>query len=79
MKVFEAALLLVVGTILLTFSSLSFMLASRAFTLSNPALFVEVLFAAGVVFAVLGSRGLYRVHRALSGRGSASSAQAASV
>ena len=79
MKVFEAALLLVVGTVLLTFSSLSFMLAPRALTWSNPALLVEVSFAAGAVFAVLGIRGLYRLHQVLSGRRSASSAQAASV
>ena len=79
MKVLEAALLLVVGTVLLTFSSLSFMLAPRAFTGSNPDLLVEVLFAAGAVFAVLGIHGLYRVHRALPSSGSASTAHTAAV
>lgn len=79
MKVFEASLLLVVGTVLLTFSSLSFMLTPRALTWSNPGLFVEALLVAGVAFAALGIRGLYRVYRALSGRGSASTAQTAAV
>ena len=70
MKIIESALLLVAGTALLTFSAISLGLFPRSLTLSNPNLLVEALAIAGVVFLALGARGLYRVHRALSGNGS---------
>ncbi|SFL27935.1 hypothetical protein [Rhodanobacter glycinis] len=70
MKVFESALLLVVGTALLTFSAISLGLFPRPLTLSNPTLFVEALAIAGLVLFGLGVRGLYRVHRVISGNSS---------
>ncbi|MCW5577979.1 MAG: hypothetical protein KIS89_05005 [Dokdonella sp.] len=70
MKVVESALLLVVGTALLTFSAISFGLFPRPLSLGNPTLLVEALAIAGLAFFALGVRGLYRVHRAISGNGS---------
>ena len=70
MKIVEPALLLVMGTVLLTFSAISFGLFPRSPTFSNPTLLVEALAAAGLVFFGLGARGLYRVHRTVSGNGS---------
>ena len=67
MKIIESALLLVVGTALLTFSAISLVLFPRPLTFSNPTLFVEALAIAGFAFFGLGTRGLYRVHRAISG------------
>jgi hypothetical protein len=70
MKVLESALLLVAGTALLTFSAISLGLFPRPLTLGNPTLLVEALAVAGLAFVALGCRGLYRVHRAISGNGS---------
>ena len=67
MKVIESALLLVAGTALLTFSAISLGLFPRPLTFSNPTLFVEALAISGFAFFGLGTRGLYRVHRAISG------------
>jgi len=67
MKIIESALLLVVGTALLTFSTISLGLFPRPLTLSNPTLFVEALAIAGLALFGLGARGLHRVHRAISG------------
>lgn len=75
MKVIESALLLVIGTALLTFSALSLGLFPRPLTLSNPTLFVEALAIAGVAFFGLGARGLYRVQRAISGNVSLASSR----
>jgi len=69
MKVVESALLLVVGTVLLTFSAISFGLFPRSPTFGNPTLLVEALAVAGLVFFGLGALGLYRVHRAVSANG----------
>jgi len=66
MKVIESALLLVVGTALLTFSALSLELFPRPLTFGNPTLFVEALAIAGLAFFGLGARGIYQVHRAIS-------------
>ncbi|MGN6280355.1 hypothetical protein [Frateuria sp.] len=70
MKVIEPALLLVAGTVLLTFSAISFGLFPRPLTFGNPTLLVEALAVAGLVLFGLGARGLYHVHRAVSGNGS---------
>lgn len=70
MKVIEPALLLVVGTALLTFAAISLGLFPHPLSLGNPTLLVEALAIAGLVFFGLGARGLYRVQRALSGHGS---------
>ena len=67
MKVIESALLLVVGTALLTFSAISLGFFPRPLTFSNPTLLVEALAIAGLAFFGLGARGLYRVHRVISG------------
>jgi hypothetical protein len=77
MKVLESSVLLVAGAILLTFAGLSYGLFPRPLTLGNPGLFMEALFLAGVVFAGLGVRGLYRIHCALSGIGSSPTRAAA--
>jgi hypothetical protein len=69
MKVFESALFLVVGSALLTFAAIAFALSQHPLTLANPGMFVEALGAAGAVFIGLGARGLYRLHRTLSGAG----------
>ena len=69
MKVIGSALLLVVGTALLTFSAISLGLFPRPLSLGNPTFFMEALALAGFVFFFLGARGLYRVHRATSGNG----------
>ena len=66
MKVIESALLLVIGTALLTFSAISLGLFPRPLTFSNPTLFVEALAIAGFAFFGLGTRGLYRVPPAIS-------------
>jgi hypothetical protein len=79
MKVIESALLLVVGTALLTFSAISLGLFPRPLTLSNPTLFVEALAIAGLAFFGLGARGLYRVHRAISGNVSLASSRGAAA
>ena len=65
MKVLESALLLVAGSVLLTFAGLSFGLFPRPITSTNPSLLVEALGIAGIVFFGLGCRGLYRIHQAL--------------
>lgn len=67
MKVVESALLLVAGTALLAFSAISFGLFPRPLALGNPTLLVEALAVAGLVLFGLGARGLYRVHRVISG------------
>ena len=67
MKVIESALLLVVGTALLTFSAISLGFFPRPLTFSNPSLFVETLAIVGFAFLGFGARGVYRVHRAISG------------
>ena len=67
MKVIESALLLVVGTALLTFSAIALGLFPRPLTFSDPRLFVDALGIAGLAFLGLGARGLYQVHRAISG------------
>lgn len=66
MKVLESSAFLVAGTILLTFAGLSYGFFPRPFTLSNPGLFMEALFVAGIIFAGLGVRGIYRIHCVLS-------------
>ncbi|HEV7122077.1 MAG TPA: hypothetical protein VGN24_01455 [Rhodanobacter sp.] len=80
MRVLESVVLLVIGTVLLTFSSLSlFLLSPHPPRLDNPDLFVVALFVAGLVFAGLGIRGMYRIHRALSCGAHAGSKQAATA
>ena len=66
MKVIESALLLVVGTALITFSAISFVLWPRPLSLENPTLLMQVIALAGVLFIGLGARGIYRVHLAIS-------------
>ena len=66
MKVFESAWSLMLGSSLLTFTTMCFAVSQRAPTLSNPGLFVEAVGFAGAVFVFLGARGLYRLHKALS-------------
>jgi hypothetical protein len=77
MKVLGSSALLVVGTVLLTFTGLSYSLFPRPLTLGNPGLFMEALFFAGIVFAGLGVRRLYRIHCVLSGMGSSPTRAAA--
>lgn len=67
MKIVESALLLVAGTVLLAFSAISLGLFPRPLALGNPTLLVEALAVAGLILFALGVRGLYRVHRAISG------------
>ena len=69
MKVFESALLLVVGTILIAFSAISFGLFPRPLSLNNPTLLVELIGISGVIVFGLGARGLHRIHRTISGGG----------
>lgn len=69
MRVFESALLLVAGSVLLTFAGVSFGLFPRPVTPTNPSLLVEALGVAGLVLFGLGCRGLYRIHRALGNSG----------
>ena len=66
MKVFEAAALLVLGTVLLTFVSIAFLLFPRPLSLSNPTLFMEGLCIAGLAFLALATRKLLRISRAVS-------------
>ena len=66
MKVFEAAALLVLGTVLLTFVSIAFLLFPRPLSLSNPTLFMEGLFMTGIAFMALATRKLLRISRAVS-------------
>jgi hypothetical protein len=79
MKIIGSALLLVVGTALLTFSAISLGLFPRPLTLSNPNLLIEALAIAGVVFLALGARGLYRVHRVFSGNGALAPSRSAAA
>ncbi len=67
MKVFESALLFVVGTVLLTFTGISYSFYPRPLTLAQPQLLTEALAVAGLVFATMGIRGLYRIQRIVSG------------
>lgn len=61
MKLIESALLLVIGSVLVTFAGISLALFPRPFTLANPTLLVEAFGIAGLVLAGLGARGIYRV------------------
>ncbi|MGD9582158.1 MAG: hypothetical protein AB7V26_00605 [Lysobacterales bacterium] len=72
----ESALLLVVGTVLLTFTGISFGFYPRPLTLVNPYLLIEALAIAGLVFAIMGIRGLQRVQRIVSENRSSRSGQA---
>ena len=65
MKVLESAVLLVIGTILVTFGVLSFLLFPRPLSFSNPTFFVQALAAAGAILFALGARGLFLVSRSL--------------
>lgn len=65
MKTFEAAVLLVLGTVLITFVSVSFVLFARPLSLSNPGLLMECLFVGGLVFVALAVRKLAQINRAL--------------
>lgn len=65
MKVLESAVLLVMGTTLVTFGVLSFLLFPRPLSLTNPTLLVQVIAAAGAVLFALGARGLFLISRAL--------------
>ena len=65
MKLLEAAQLLVIGTVLLTFTTLSHLLFPHPLTLGNPGLFVEALFLAGLAFAGLAVRKLVFLGRVL--------------
>jgi len=67
MRIFASALLLVAGTVLMTFVALSFRLFPRPLSMHNPHLLVEALGAAGAVFFGMGARGLYQVGRSRSG------------
>lgn len=64
MKILSSALLLVVGTALLTFFGMSFAMFPRPLAATNPTLLVEAIGVAGALLAGLGSRGLFRVHQA---------------
>ena len=75
MKILESALLLVVGTSLLTFVALSFAMFPRPLTATNPTLLVEAMGVAGALLVGLGGRGLYRVHQALRGNSGPSAMQ----
>jgi protein-S-isoprenylcysteine O-methyltransferase Ste14 len=66
-------LLLIVGTVLLTFTGIAFALFDRPLGLGGSSLFLEAVLVAGAVFAAMGVRGLYRVHRTLLGNGPTSS------
>jgi hypothetical protein len=79
MKVIESALLLVAGTAFLTFSAISLALFPRPLTFSNPTLLVEALAIAGLAFFGIGARGLYRVHRAITGNGSSAPSRGAAA
>lgn len=68
MKVFASAVLLVLGSSLLTFTAVCFAVSQRAPTLSNPGFLVEALGMAGAVFGYLGARGLHGVHQTLNGK-----------
>lgn len=65
MKTFEAAALLVLGTILMTFVGMSFLLFSRPLSLNNPNLLMECLFVGGLAFVALGVRKLAHLNRAI--------------
>ena len=68
MKVFASAALLVAGTVLLTFTAMSFGLFPRQLSSDNPTLLLEALAVAGAVFFAIGARGLHRIQRELGGR-----------
>lgn len=66
MKPLESAALLIVGSSLLTFSSLAlFVVAPHPPRLANPDLLVDAMFAGGGVLLGLGLRGLCQLRRAL--------------
>lgn len=68
MKTIEAAALLVTGTVLLTFSSLSFLMFPRPLTFSNPELLVEATFVAGALLAGMAARKLRHMHQMMPGQ-----------
>jgi hypothetical protein len=61
MKIFPYAVFLIIGTVLLTFAVLSFILFPRSFSINNADLLVEALFVAGIFVLGLGARGLYHI------------------
>lgn len=73
MKVFEAAVFLVFGTALVMSVTMSFLLFPHPLSLSNPTLFMEGIFIAGLVFVGLAARKLLHINRTLSGRASSAS------
>lgn len=60
MKIFPAVTFLVIATMMLSFSAISFMLFPRPLSLENPNLLVEIIFAAGLVFMAISIRQLHR-------------------
>lgn len=62
MKIFASAALLAAGTVLLTFTGLSYALFPRPLSLENPDLLTQALAVAGLVFSGMGARGLHRIH-----------------
>ena len=61
MKTFQAAALLMIATVLMTFSTISFSLFPRPLSLSNPSLFVEALFLAGLILLVMSFQQLRKI------------------
>ena len=58
MKVFQAALLLLVGTALVTLTSISFLFSGNP----DPLLYIKALFISGLVFLVMSIRMFYKIH-----------------
>lgn len=77
MKVFEAAVFLVLGTGLVTFVTMSFLLFPHPLALSNPTLFMEAIFTSGLVFMGVAARKLLHISRALSSNASTTSSRRA--
>ncbi|MES2015198.1 MAG: hypothetical protein V4484_01785 [Pseudomonadota bacterium] len=79
MKVLESAVLLVIGTVLISFTGMSFALFPRVLSLSNPTLFMEAMAVAGVLFLLMGMRGLYRIHGIVAGKAGATCSHVATA
>ncbi len=66
MKVFEAAVLLSIGTVFITVATIAFILGGFTFSSDSRMLFLQALAVAGVAFLSLSIRNLSKISQALS-------------
>ncbi len=61
MSILHYSLALILGTVLLTFAGISFILFPRPLSLNNPDLLVLLMLLSGACLIALGARGMYSI------------------